>query len=178
MRKRGIGITLIVLGIATLLINSFNPITGFVIAEKTGNFTSSILALVLIVIGIVLATAPTLERQVAVRHYTTNSRAQRIAEAHQFGGQGMTLDQGGVFVERVTGGKKKPLSAADFRRRYAIPAGKKGLGYVEFSVPEGDLEVRKNPRTGRDEYFLRATDSEGGSPVYYVNSRITPVRRR
>ena len=147
-----LGLVLILVG-AIFILNGFSGMTGFVIASNFGIGFSKIFGIALVVVGVILSTTATLEdRMVLVRHYTTNSRAKRIAEEKRLGDEQYRLDQGKVFVEKASG--KKPLSAADFRKKYAITNGKKGSGYVEFNVPRGELGSKINPRTGRTEYFI------------------------
>jgi len=57
MQKRGFkisGIVLVIVGIV-LIINSFSGITGFAILENVTNSTSSILGIILVVVGILVS---------------------------------------------------------------------------------------------------------------------------
>jgi hypothetical protein len=110
-----------------------------------------------------------------VRHYTTSSRAEKIASSLQFGGNETPkqLDQGKIFVELAS---SQPLSQQDFVKRYALsPNAKKGSAYVEFMVPDKDLSSQKCRRTGKPENFLRL-NGQGSNPTYHIKSKIKVVR--
>jgi len=110
-----------------------------------------------------------------VRHYTTQSRARKIAEDGQFGGPNAPrpLDQGKVFVEKADG---PLLSQQDFANRYAITDKDLGAGCIEFLAPESDLETQICQRNSKLEYFLRAKEMKDGNLIYKVISEIQVVR--
>jgi len=169
---RFLGVLLFWIGIVFVL-NSFTGMSGYAIVDDIGKGEGSILALVFIIGGLVLFLKGLEEeaKMVKVRHYTTPSRARRIASSRRFGGEQAPrqLGQAKVYVEPA---RSRVLSPADFRRRYAITGKQTGRAYVEFEVPEDELESEKNPRTGKTEYFLRCKGVEEGVCVYPIESDV------
>ncbi|MFH1500547.1 MAG: DUF308 domain-containing protein [archaeon] len=114
---------------------------------------------------------------VLVRHYTTRSRADRIEKEGKLGGEGSpkNLDQGRIFLEPAS---SPVLSQQEFVEKYALSNSHLGEAYVEFLVPADMLEDQINPRHGKKEHYIKATESEKGVPVYRIRSETKKVRKR
>lgn len=113
---------------------------------------------------------------VKVRHYTSSSRAERIAQTKKFGGDAAPrpMDQGKVFVELAS---DKVLSPQEFIKRYAITNRDLGRAYVEFWVKPEDLSNQTCARNGLKEYIVSAKDVEDGKPVYRLEGDVEVYKR-
>lgn len=113
---------------------------------------------------------------VRLRHYTSSSRADRIASSRKFGGESSPrpLDQGNVFVTLAS---SPVLSQQDFVKKYVITNNHLGEAYVEFIVPESDLGFQTNSRNGEKEYYVKANGVENQKRVYRVLSDVEVVKR-
>ena len=88
-----------------------------------------------------------ISRKIRVRHYTKSSSAERILK------EGIIkagIKTHKVFVERA---RRKPLAPRDAEDKYGIIVGK-GNAVIEFDVDEMELDLRYNPITKTDEYFI------------------------
>jgi hypothetical protein len=86
-------------------------------------------------------------KTVRVRHYTNRKGLQGIEES----GEIIAKDNNRVYVEPAN---KKPLSPKEAESTYQLKQGK-GRDYVEFDVPESQVEWVKNPRYGDMELTIK-----------------------
>lgn len=108
---------------------------------------------------------------IKIRHYTTKSRASKIAKDYKFGGKDSVkpLVQGKIFVELA---KDPVLSQQDFIKKYAITNKNIGETYIELLVSKEDISSETSSRTGDKEYFIKANDIERNKRVYNILSEI------
>ncbi|WP_196138292.1 polymorphic toxin-type HINT domain-containing protein [Aliikangiella sp. G2MR2-5] len=85
--------------------------------------------------------------EVRVRHYTNKSSADKIKED----GTIKASDNNRVYFEDA---KKKPLSPKKAEAKHKIKEGK-GNSYVETNVKKSDIEMVKNPLTGKKEMTVK-----------------------
>nr|WP_299491084.1 RHS repeat-associated core domain-containing protein [uncultured Shewanella sp.] len=84
-----------------------------------------------------------------VRHYTKKSSANKIMES----GEITSKDHGRVYVESAN---KKALSPKKAESVHKIKPGK-GNSYIETDVPTSNIEMIKNPLTGKQEMTIKGT---------------------
>jgi hypothetical protein len=111
-----------------------------------------------------------------VRHYTTPSRAERIAKERILGGPNAPrkLDQGKVFLEPADW---KVLSQQEFVDRYAITDRDLGKAYVEFLVQRDKILKQTNPRNGLQECYILADQTINAERAYRIPSEVKVFKR-
>ncbi|WP_207725797.1 HYD1 signature containing ADP-ribosyltransferase family protein [Clostridium sp. DJ247] len=87
------------------------------------------------------------EETTRVRHYTNRKGINGIEQD----GSIIAKDNNRVYVEPAN---KKPLSQIEAETKYQLKPGK-GRDYVEFDVPNSQLEWVKNPRYGTPELTIK-----------------------
>nr|WP_289846791.1 HYD1 signature containing ADP-ribosyltransferase family protein [Colwellia sp. E2M01] len=99
------------------------------------------------VAGLFIPGATGLGTTVRVRHYTNKSSANKIMDS----GEIVAKDNGRVYVESAS---KKALSPKKAEAKHKIKEGK-GNSYVETDVPADNIEMVKNPLTGKKEMTIK-----------------------
>ena len=98
------------------------------------------------------------EDHTRVRHYTNSKGLEGIKKDNTI----KAHDNDRVYVEPA---KKKPLSQIDAETKYQIGQGR-GRNYVEFDVPNDQLEWVPNPRYGTEELTIKGGTDPLINPSY------------
>ncbi|MBE6091133.1 MAG: hypothetical protein E7206_24530 [Clostridium beijerinckii] len=98
-------------------------------------------------LNLIEGSAKATEQTTRVRHYTNRKGINGIEQD----GSIIAKDNNRVYVEPAN---KKPLSQVEAETKYQIKTGK-GRDYVEFDVPNSQLEWVKNPRYGTPELTIK-----------------------
>jgi len=93
-----------------------------------------------------------------VRHYTNRKGINGIEQD----GSIIAKDNNRVYVEQAN---KKPLGQIEAEIKYQLKPGK-GRDYVEFDVPNSQLEWVKNPRYGTPELTIKGGVDELQNPTF------------